>query len=578
MWGLYQIYAYKIVEGYNLKITQAGTTELGGNYQNAGWDSSIGRNLAYPYNVYVNVPEGKVTLKRVGATHFNLYILSGEVTLESDYGEQAGLISVAPGATLIDQRNSIAANQGVKIFNRGTINATNPEKYDIGNFCTVYNEGKFTAAGPLTYSPGDANTSYFMNLGDDAELTAPKMTLNSAGNFFNSGKAEIAGETNVTQARIYWVNDGFYRTGTMTFSAKNATFYNYCQLIVVGNAHMYDGEFNLMEKSYTEAGTAELDNFIVNMGSNTGMHIKGAVDMKAQGDGTYQGFYTNASNDYLLIDGTVTVASHYHTFSISQGITYSINKIEIKRGNDIVTEAQLQAEGSGDYPVLDFNGTECPYGKLTATPNTNSCGATWTVDGGGGGEETLPSLHVMAEDLSATEASDFDFNDCVIDVYYVDENTVNIILFAAGGTLPLRINKDNNWEIHKLFGVDTRCMVNTGKKYHVAKTPYSQTEYLDPVPLTLTGKTWSKDQNTFAEQVNKQVILEVYKEGAWYELKATQGQPACKIATPVNIYMNPEWYSNAGDDSYRWAWEKQNIGVEFQKWVQNPSYNWYRTK
>ena len=84
---------------------------------------------------------------------------------------------------------------------------------------------------------------------------------------------------------------------------------------------MYDGEFNLMEGSYMEAGSAGMDNFIVNMKSNTGMHIKGNVRMIAQGDGTFQGFTTEGSNDYLLIDGKVTVDAHYHTFSITSGIT-----------------------------------------------------------------------------------------------------------------------------------------------------------------------------------------------------------------------------------------------------------------
>ena len=129
------------------------------------------------------------------------------------------------------------------------------------------------------------------------------MTMNSSCHFYNDGKVIISGNTFVTQARINWVNNGYYQTGTMTFSAKNNTFYNYCQLIVTGNAHMYDGEFNLMQNSYTEAGTAEMDNFIVNMGSNTGMYIKGDVRMIAQGDGTFQGFRTNGSNDYLLIGG-----------------------------------------------------------------------------------------------------------------------------------------------------------------------------------------------------------------------------------------------------------------------------------
>ncbi len=548
LYDIYAIYANKIVEGYNLKITQAGTTELGGNYQNASWDGEKGMSVAHPYNVYVYV-DGNVTLKRVGATHFNLYILKGNVTLESNYGEQAGIISVAAGATLNDQRNSIAANQGIKLFNRGTVNATNTEKYDIGNFSKVYNEGKFNVSGPLTYSPGDANDSYFMNLGDDAELTAPAMTLNSTGNFFNSGKVTISGETKVTQARLFWVNAGHYTTGTMTFSAKNTTFYNYCQLIVTGNAHMYDGEFNLMANSYTEAGTGEFDNFIVNMDSNTGMNIKGNVRMIAQGDGTYQGFRTSGSNDYLLIGGKVTVDAHYHTFSISSGITYSINAVEIIKGGAVVTDEYLQSINDGAYPVLDFNGTECPYGNLTVTPNANSCGATWTLGNGGQNDEVF-DIRIIGEDLSATRGSDFDFNDIVIDLKYDGTNAV-VMLQAAGGTLPLRFGNGNDkvWEVHELFDVDQKVMVNThaekirGAKYATKAAVRQELGY------GISSASEAKDK----------LIIEVYKNNQWCELTAETAEPAAKIAV--------------GTD-YQWLDERTSIKdvyPNFVSWVQNPN-------
>ena len=555
MWDLYAIYANKIVEGYNLKITQAGTTELGGNYQNSGWNATAGKELARPYNVYVNV-DGNVTLKRVGATHFNLYILKGNVTLESNYGEQAGIISVAAGATLNDQRNSIAANQGVKLFNRGTVNATNTEKYDIGNFCTVYNQGKFNVSGPLTYSPGDANDSYFMNLGDDAELTAPAMTLNSTGNFFNDGKVIISGETFVTQARLYWVNAGYYQTGTMTFSAKNSTFYNYCQLIVTGNAHMYDGEFNLMPNSYTEAGTAEMDNFIVNMGGNSGIHIKGAVDVKAQGDGTFQGFKNFGSDNYVLIDGKVTVASHKHTLSIESGITNSIKQIEIIKGGNVVTEEYLQSIGDGDYPVLDLNGTECPYGNLTVTPHTNSCGATWTSGGGSQNQEEF-DIRIIGEDLSATSRSDFDFNDIVIDVKY-DANNAVVMLQAAGGTLKLRFGNgsDKVWEVHELFGVAQKVMVNT----HAENIPGAAYATKAPVRQKL-----GYGINNAAEAKTK-LKIEVYKNNEWCELTAETAEPAAKIAV---------------DTDYQWLDERTSIKdvySGFVSWVQNPdrNYKWWK--
>ena len=534
--NLYHIYAYKIVEGYNLKITKTGATELGGSYQNSAWDQTAGKEIAHPYNVYVDV-DGDVTIRRNGATHFNLYILRGNVTIESNYGEQAGIISVASGATLNDQRNSIAANQGIKLFNRGTVNATNSEKYDIGNFSTVYNEGKFKVTGALTYSPGDTNDSYFMNLGDDAELTAPSMTLNSAGNFFNSGKVNITGETFVTQARLYWVNAGFYRTGSMTFSAKNTTFYNYCQLIVRGNAHMYDGEFNLMEDSYTEAGTAEMDNFIVNMGSNTGMHIKGNVKLEAQGDATYQGFKTSGSNDYLLIDGKVTVASHKKTFCISSGITYSINALEIIKGDNVVTEEYLQSIGDGDYPVLDFNGTECPYGELTVTPNENSCGANWNG-------KKPNKLRIICEDLSVKESSDWDFNDVVFDIELTDNNSqAKITLKAAGGTLPLYIG-DEDHEVHDLFaaenpskGITRSTMINT-KASGGADGCKEPTFKLDILPDWTEGADYNAEDGLL-KAVARNLPIKVFKlvsgTKTWVKMEAMTGKPAAKIAVSTGF-------------------------------------------
>lgn len=462
VWDLYAIYANIIVEGYNLKITKAGVTELGGSYQNSSWDGAAGMELAHPYNVYVNV-DGDVTIKRVGATHFNLYILKGNVTLESNYGEQAGSISVAPGATLNDQRNSIAANQGVKLYNRGTVNATNTEKYDIGNFSTVYNEGKFNFSGPLTYSPGNTNTSYFVNFGDDAEITAPAMTMNSSCHFYNSGKVTVSGNTFVTQEQINWINNGFYQTGNLIFSAQNNTFYNYCQLIVENNAHMYDGEFSLMRNSYTEAGTAELDNFIVNMKFGSGMYIKGDVDMKAQADGTYQGFRTSDKNAYVLIGGKVTVASHRETFSISSGITYSVHEIEIIKDGRVVTEEELLSSGDGDYPVLNFNGIGCTYGKLRVTPKTDSCGATWAKE-----EEDEVAPQIFSYAFEDTYMCDYDMNDVVL---YVSEsedgNGFDVELMCTGAMKDIYVYYDGepifgNREVHDVLGGANGKFLNTG--------------------------------------------------------------------------------------------------------------------
>ena len=564
MWDLYAIYLNMVGTVINnIKVTTPG-------------EYSVGHNWANPadrvYNVYIAVGEGNsLTLKRNGAEHVNFYIMSGNVTIDSNFGECGGIISVASGAIVNDQRTHIAHNDGIKVFNKGTYNATNTTPYwngeentsvfDIGNFCTFYNEGKFTCSGGLSYSPGDANDSYFMNLGDDAELTASSMTLNSTGNFFNSGKVTIEGETKCTQARLYWVNAGHYTTGSLTFSAKNCTFFNYCQLIVRGNAHMYDGEFNLMQNGYMEAGTAEMDNFEVNIASNTGLHIKGNVKVEAQGDGTFQGFHSAGTNNYLLIDGKVTVASHKKTFSIESGITYSIKEIEIVKGGNVVTEAYLQSIGDGDYPVLDLQGNECPYGKLTVDPgNYESCGATWSRDG------DIPQtfdVRIIAEDLSATDNTDFDFNDVVFDVTFdeEDDTKATVTLLAAGGTLPLTVD---GHEVHEKFGKPVKCMINTNANKilneDLKKQGYTYANGLDPVSFEVTGI--NKNNR------GKDIVIKVQKKNEqgddeWYIIDAVEGKPAAKIAV---------------DPKFQWCDEKQSLKGKyknFTEWVKDPSHPWY---
>ncbi len=573
-YSLYDVYKNKVVEGYNLKITSAGTYDVGG-CQNSEWDGANNKTIYHYYNVYVDVPNnGKVIINRPQDSHFNLYIINGDVEVGPNQASEwsTQVISVAPGATFTDSRDHIAANGGVALFNRGTVNATNAQKYDIGNFCKVYNQGKFNVTGALTYSPGDANNSYFINFSDDAELTAPSMTLNSTGNFYNDGKVTIAGETKVTQARLYWVNAGHYTTGTMTFSAKNTTFYNYCQLLVQGNAHMYDGEFNLMTNSYTEAGTAEFDNFFINMYGSTGMYVKGNVKLEAQGDGTFQGFKNKdgQGSKYLLVDGKVTIASHKQTLSIESGITYSINQMEIIKAGNVVTEEHLQSIGDGDYPVTVLEGTECPYGKLSVTPNTNSCGATWKIEIPT--PPTKPFLRVIAEDLTAGEKGDFDFNDIVFDVEYVSATQAKVTVQAAGGTLPLYIDGK---EVHQLFitanpsattdqggVVDTKTMINTNAQRINPQAPYSSAE-LTNLPTFTMGDSWSDDQEEFSAQVRDNITLIVIKtdeKGNTYELELT----AKMGKTPGKVGIASPYYE--------WRQEKVYIGEGFKKFVSEPTY------
>ena len=461
MSDLYAIYLNKITKDYNLKITKTGTIDVGG-CQN-GADKL--------YNVFVSV-DGNVTIKRPQNAFYRLYILKGNVTLDANFGEMAGVISIGEGATLNDPRTHIAANDGIKVYNKGTYNVTNTNdywngkanvKFDIGNNASLYNEGKFTVKnGGMSYSAGAGNTSYFINMGDDAYLEASSMTLNSTCHFYNSGTVSISGETFVTQQGITWINNGHYTTGSMTFSAKNSTFYNYCQLLVTGNAHMYDGEFNLMNGSYTEAATAEFDNFIVNMGGNSGFNVLGNNTWAAQGDGTFQGFKATGTNNYVRLGGNTTVAGHLKSLETSGTITLAYNNI-IDQG----------AGNSGVQPTYQFNEgtTKVKFSELNPTYNTTNCGASWNGDPSIDEPITENQTWTYAFEDNKTRC-DFDLNDVVIQVRESEANANKLIikLVAAGcqydnyvwlGNTQLSWN--GNAEVHDAFGVTRGVMVNTGR-------------------------------------------------------------------------------------------------------------------
>lgn len=173
----------------------------------------------------------------------------------------------------------------------------------------------------------------------------------------------------------------------------------------------------------------------------------------------------------------------------------------------------------------------------------------------GGDIPGTTSLRVMAEDLSANEASDFDFNDVVLDFEGNEEGTaISITLQAAGGTLPLRINGDDNWEVHKLFGVATNVMVNTNAQ---AKGLNGDTK----APVSVGTLDISFTPENFCEKVNA-IKIEVQKNGQWMELRARQGEACCKFACyPAN--------------EYKWVPERDFINnyYSFSDWVQGFSAN-----
>lgn len=178
-------------------------------------------------------------------------------------------------------------------------------------------------------------------------------------------------------------------------------------------------------------------------------------------------------------------------------------------------------------------------------------------------------VRVMAEDLG-TMSSDFDYNDVVFDILFVEENgsyKADIILQAAGGTLPLYIGEGegNTYEVHTLFGVDTDVMVNT----HAEDRGLKGRSNLAPVPFTVnlpSGKNYAT-------------------------MKAEDAVDALNITVKIGnntVHLTPkasyENYSNApkmivAPVGTEWVDERILISKVYNKfvdWISDPTIEWWK--
>ena len=164
-------------------------------------------------------------------------------------------------------------------------------------------------------------------------------------------------------------------------------------------------------------------------------------------------------------------------------------------------------------------------------------------------EKEKTTYRVIAEDLSASEASDFDFNDVVFDVEPNAAGTAaKIVLRAAGGIYRLTVAGQ---EVHEAFAAaypDARYGKGEDGLYPMINTqPWDRD--IKATLIELEGDFSSEAiRNTI-----KDIEIKVYKpgyevEGA--ELEAKIGEPACKILV---------------DQTFNVATERADLGKQYNK-------------
>ena len=152
--------------------------------------------------------------------------------------------------------------------------------------------------------------------------------------------------------------------------------------------------------------------------------------------------------------------------------------------------------------------------------------------------KSTPETHlyrVIAEDLCAQDAGDFDFNDVVFDIVGYDEATkkTTLKLIACGGILPLTVG---GVEVHSLFGDTTP---NENGEYKMWNTPGVGNSHAS-VEFTVDGKF-----TTPTEIKNLGIFVTKKKGEAPLELTANRGKAACKILVDDRFPIVPERHSIA---------------------------------
>jgi hypothetical protein len=302
-------------------------------------------------------------------------------------------------------------------------------------------------------------------------------------------------------------------------------------------------------------------------------------------DGSFkQTFTANGQMDYLVVGESMTDNVHVNDFNAKSGGPFGV--IYIKNGSAKIF-GYHSSYGEAQYsPTKDG----CYYDFKLARIDVPGVGEGWYVglslyakkyDNGIQilGEQRhdyaedwilkiipddpTPSAdgRIIAEDLTVSEDingtvhnGDFDFNDVVFDYKYTSTG-VDIILRAAGGTLPLRLAGSDNYEVHKLLGVGPKDMVNTGRKS------------VAPVSFSITGNfDSSKNGNDIKIEVNKGTEA----NPNWIELKAEQGRAPGKVRVDID---------------YNWCAERQDIDEKYSathnrfseyvggQWAWNTWYN-----
>jgi hypothetical protein len=480
-----------------------------------------------------------------------IYLLKGSKLIlgeASAYNFNVAAIYIGDGATL-ETASKLVLNNNTKVYTHkdGTIKVQDME---VNTTSVLYNSGTVKVTGTVSAesntTDGVNNLSFIVNNGN---FECADVVVN-AGAVLNIFDWKVSGTTHINSNNSGWINNGQWTTKDYAYVGGSENVINNCLLKVANDFEMNISSVKGAFKINSEGGVLTT-NFYGGRDSSTDA-ISGpfkimmapnavfVVSEKAQ----FESGRGSIGDDYAYgIFGPSTGYAVFQAKNIVREPTLANTWGAVTYGGNLYVSAETHFaqgnDGMADHKFIfaqdgfSIDNNIYAEGFKSGKPNI-TIPKTECSPGFKGGD---PLYRVIAEDLSATESGDFDFNDVVFDVVKAEGGKTTLRLICAGGTLPLKVMDQ---EVHGLFGEKTPNAQGLYKMYNTGAGPN-----VDPVEFTVDGTF------TTPEQI-KNIIIKVYKNGSWMELKATTGEAACKILV---------------DDTFKPVVERRNIADENKKFT-----------
>lgn len=557
-------------------ITNGITVTVNSINQNQTYYVAEGATLIFPYDI--SVERGFHLFMGSGSTVNTQNMTIKGVNPTSSIKNIGGTLNIGTE----QNKKTLTLENGVTLWNEGTVNVYQEFKM-VNNNSAVYNAPGHTITIPgLTINNNNnliVNDGTFTINGDielrnvnaevvnNGNLSGTSLTLVAGGKFHNIGTTTITGKTTVDNNNSIggeWKNEGTFITEDFEIKAFAQKVWNCCKMIV--HKANKTGVFKIYGEFVLDRGASiKTDN--VDWVNKSNVYMNGLSLFKVE--------ETFDSNNYDRDCGI-------HAMSDEWAVLQAKSIVQRNNVNDQFRMAyygnlwvdadshfdlwhkDTQSATTGDQPNYKFFGNAkfghegdpgCP---VIPADNTNDCTPGYN-------KETPSSdvVRVICEDLSVTQASDWDFNDVVFDVQLMNENTqVKITFLAAGGTLPLTVAGE---EVHGLFKeanpslpISQSSMINTGSTGDKYTFRNCEKAY-----LTINNTFGSNDVKTVAKLIPVQVYKLENDTKTWVTMECKKGEPAAKIAV---------------DTDYNWCDERTDIRDKFTSTyagVPYPNFNLY---